>query len=87
MSSKMEKIKGLIDRKQYTNTNLQETVNTVIHKDGKEETKSSISPKKKATYELDLDLHTELKIFAAKQNKKMVDIVEIALREYLYSHE
>ncbi|ACB86482.1 hypothetical protein [Natranaerobius thermophilus] len=39
--------------------------------------------KKKATFELDSDLHTQLKIYAARQNKKMVDVVEEALKEYM----
>lgn len=38
--------------------------------------------KKKATFELDESLHTELKIHAATEGKKMVDIVQIALRDY-----
>lgn len=41
--------------------------------------------KKKATFDLDPDLHTELKIFAATQDQKMVEVVETALRMYLDS--
>lgn len=80
MSNK-NKFQGLLERKAVSNTNLQETINTVIVK-GKNQNEDAL-PKKKATFELDLELHTELKIIAAKQNKKMVDIVELALREYL----
>ena len=47
------------------------------------ENKESDKTKKKATFELDSDLHTQLKIYAARQNKKMVDIVEEALKEYI----
>ncbi|WP_392391861.1 hypothetical protein [Paenibacillus antibioticophila] len=38
---------------------------------------------RRANFELDPALHRDSKIFATKQNKKMVDVVEIALREYL----
>lgn len=38
--------------------------------------------KKKATFELEESLHTELKIQAAVEGKKMVDIVQAALRDY-----
>ena len=40
-------------------------------------------PVKKATFDLDLQLHTELKVFAAQQGLPMVEVVEQALREYL----
>lgn len=42
--------------------------------------------KKKATYELDGDLHIEFKRFAASQNKPMVEILETALKEYIKKH-
>lgn len=38
--------------------------------------------KKKATFELEESLHTQLKIQAATEGKKMIDIVQIALRDY-----
>jgi len=78
VSNKKEALSELLNKKPV-NTKLQESVDTVIDK-------GTITPaaiKKKATYELDLDLHTELKVFAAKQDKRMVDIVEIAIRRYL----
>jgi len=76
VSNKREALNELLNRKPV-NTKIQESVDSVIERDGVTQNK------KKATYELDLDLHTELKVFAAKQNKKMVDVVEIAIREYL----
>ncbi|MEC0373322.1 hypothetical protein [Paenibacillus chibensis] len=80
MSNKREALNELLNRKPV-NTKIQESVDSVIER--------GVVPnnKKKATYELDLDLHTELKIFAAKQNKKMVDIVELAIREYLRNNK
>jgi hypothetical protein len=50
-------------------TGIQESVNTV--------------PKKKATFEMNLELHTKLKVFAANKGKPMVDVIEEALRWYL----
>ncbi|WP_412102567.1 hypothetical protein [Paenibacillus alginolyticus] len=43
--------------------------------------------KKKATFDFDDQFHTELKIFAAKQNKKMVDVVVEAVEEYMRRHK
>lgn len=80
MSNKKDALSELLNRKPV-NTKIQETVNTVINKE------AVPSNKKKATYELDLDLHTELKVFAAKQNVKMVDVVEVAIREYLKNNK
>jgi hypothetical protein len=81
--SKKEAFSDLLNRK---------PVNTIKHKDvntGIQDDVSAgpIASKKKATYELDLELHTELKIFAAKHNKKMVDVVEEALRQYLKNQQ
>lgn len=53
------------------NTDIQENVNTVIRKI------------KKATFELDADLHKRLKATAVVEECTMVDIVEKALGEYL----
>lgn len=39
--------------------------------------------KKKATFDLDPDLHKALKTFAATRNRSMVDILESAIREYI----
>jgi hypothetical protein len=38
--------------------------------------------KKKATFELDAELHHWLKLHAVRVNKKMVDVVEEVLRNY-----
>lgn len=43
--------------------------------------------KKKATYELDAELHHWLKLHAVKVNKKMVDVVEEVLRRYREEQE
>lgn len=59
-------------------TGIQETVNTGIQKPVN---------KKKATFDFDDQFHTELKIFAAKENKKMVDVVVEAVKEYMRRHK
>lgn len=38
---------------------------------------------KKATFDMDIALHTELKVHAARQGRPMVDLMEEALRAYL----
>ncbi|MBD3922975.1 hypothetical protein H8B09_30065 [Paenibacillus sp. PR3] len=80
MSNKKEALSELLNKKPV-NTKIQESVDTVIDKGTT--TSATTAAKKKATYELDMDLHTELKVFAAKQDKRMVDIVELAIRRYL----
>lgn len=74
--SKRDAIEQLLGKRK--STEIQETVNTVIQKPVN---------KKKATFDFDDHFHTELKIFAAKQNKKMVTIVVEAVKEYMERHK
>jgi hypothetical protein len=74
--SKRDAIEQLLGK--HRNQEMQETVNTGIQKPVN---------KKKATFDFDDQFHTELKIFAAKQNKKMVDVVVEALKEYMRRHK
>lgn len=39
--------------------------------------------KKKATFDLDPELHRKLKVKSATENRSMLDIVQSALEEYL----
>ena len=92
--SKKDDIKGLLNKTGSrlnsnsgkeeiinTLTGLQENVNTVIHERKSRETV-------KATFELDVNIHTRLKIFAAsRRGTKMVDVVEAALLMYLNENE
>ncbi|SEB49779.1 hypothetical protein [Paenibacillus sp. GP183] len=73
--SKRDAIEQLLGKRK--SQEIQETVNTGIQK----------SVKKKATFDFDDQFHTELKIFAAKQNKKMVDVVVEAVKEYMRRHK
>jgi hypothetical protein len=59
--SKRDAIEQLLGKRR--SQEIQETVNTGIQK--------PVNNKKKATFDFDDQFHTELKIFAAKQNKKM----------------
>lgn len=55
-----------------------ETVNTNI-----QEPVSTERNVKKATFELDADLHKKLRTFAVLNDTTMVDVVEKAIRDYL----
>lgn len=46
-----------------------------------------ISGKKKATFELDAELHYWLKMHAVRTNQKMVDVVEDILKHYRAEQE
>lgn len=43
--------------------------------------------KKRANFEFDPQLHRDLKIFAAKEDKDMVEIVVAAVKEYMEKHK
>ena len=72
MSSNRKAIQELIGK--YGNPEIRETVT-----EGRR--------KFKATFQIDLDLHTELKTLAARQRRKMNEMVEEALRRYIESME
>jgi predicted rRNA methylase YqxC with S4 and FtsJ domains len=80
--SKKDKIKGLLNRQSGSeNTEAKRELISIenIELQGNVNTKK----RKKATFELELSLHTELKMFAAKEGKKMVEVVEESLIAYL----
>lgn len=60
------------------NTEVRESVNTAI-----QETVFTERKVKKATFELDAELHKRLRMFAVSNDTTMIDIVEKALNEYL----
>lgn len=64
---------------QPVNTALQETLNTSTQ----EPVNTGLPKKKKATFDMDLELHTKLKIYAASQGKTMVEIIEELLRSHI----
>ncbi|MGK5511366.1 hypothetical protein [Brevibacillus formosus] len=59
---------------EFVVTGIQESENAVLQKDGNDEISKNAN-KKRATFEFDEDFHAELKIFAARHKKKMVDVV------------
>ncbi|MCC8438708.1 hypothetical protein HP567_029685 (plasmid) [Brevibacillus sp. M2.1A] len=63
---------------------LQEGENAVFHKNENEKISKNANKKmKRATFEFEEDFHAELKIFAARNKKKMVDVVVQAIREHM----
>lgn len=46
-----------------------------------------VAGKKKATFELDAELHYWLKVHAVRTNQKMVDVVEDILKKYRAEQE
>jgi hypothetical protein len=60
------------------NTAAQENVNTVLQEDV-----NTVRNVKKATFELDADLHKRIRIFAVENETTMVDLVTKAVIEYL----
>ncbi|WP_046181424.1 hypothetical protein [Domibacillus tundrae] len=85
--SKKNKFSGLLGQEENTAKGLKKkeevleklSVNTGIQEPVKK------AKKTKATFELDSDLHKKLKMFAAQHDKKMVEVVESALKEYFSS--
>lgn len=71
-------ISKIVNNNQTVNTEIQQTVDTVIHKDVNTDKKV-----KKATFELDADLHKRLRVFATLNDRTMVDVVEKAITDYL----
>lgn len=53
----------------------------------KQETVNTVKKKKKATFEMDADLHRRLKRYSADHDIKMVEIVEQALNDFLTSQQ
>lgn len=64
------------------NEKMQENEIPQIHKQENEEIHKTAN-KKRATFELDEDFHTELKVFATMKRTKMVDVVVAAVRKYM----
>lgn len=85
--SKKTKFSGLLGQEENTSEGLKKkeevldkiSVNTEIQEPVKK------TKKTKATFELDAALHKELKMFAAQHDKKMVEVVESALKEHFSS--
>jgi predicted HicB family RNase H-like nuclease len=51
----------------------------------KEMRQLSLVPLKKATFRIPADLHRQLKVLAAQQDREMTDLIVEAIRRYLES--
>lgn len=60
-----------------------ETNNQVIKQDGKQSIQETSKTVKKVTYEIDENLHFELRMEAFKQKKNVSELVEKAFRDFL----
>lgn len=85
--TEVPKRKGNIDvLSQMINTEVQENIDTAIHKS----VNTSIQGEKKvkkATFQMDTDLHKRLRTFAAMNDTTMVEVVEKALIDYMDKNE
>lgn len=87
------------DNHNTVNTEIQRNVNEDKQTTGNAEIQQSVNKDKqlpvnekeksvkKATFELDSDLHMNLKIYAASKDKKMVEVVEEALTSFLQQNQ
>lgn len=71
-------ISKIVSNNQTINTEIQKTVDAVIQKDV-----NTVKNIKKATFELNADLHKRLRVFATLNDTTMVDVVEKAIFDYL----
>ena len=71
-------ISKIVNNNPTVNTEIQKTVDTVTQKDVN--TGKNV---KKATFELDADLHKRLRVFATLNDTTMVNVVEKAIIDYL----
>lgn len=69
------------------NTEVQDNANTGIHKDVNTAIQQKEKKLKKATFQLDADLHKRLRTFAAMNDTTMVEVVEKALIGYMDKNE
>jgi hemerythrin len=85
VSSKQDKFKDLMRSPNGSN----ETKESMITGPTKTSAEQfvQILGKKKATFELDAELHYWLKIHAVRTNQKMVDVVEDILKQYRAEQE
>lgn len=83
--SKKDRIRSLLERNPGTPAK-ENTVKQELIQDVPIDIQVPVS-KKKATFDLDAELHMRLKIFSATRGKKMVEVVETALKFYMDEKE
>lgn len=86
MSTKADKFKDLMRSPSGSTEKKEDIVDGPSFKTPAEQF-VQIAGKKKATFELDAELHYWLKIHAVRTNRKMVDVVEEVLQNYRKEQE
>ncbi len=79
-------ISKIVHNEETVNTAIQQTVDTEVHETvdtGMQKPVNTERNVKKATFELDADLHKRLRVFAMMNDTTMVDVVKTAIIEYL----
>lgn len=85
MSSKTDKFKSLMKSPSGSVETKEEMIGSVTTANS--QAFVPIAGKKKATFELDAELHHWLKLHCVQNNQKMVDLVETLLRKYKADQE
>jgi hypothetical protein len=83
VSKKVSLISATKRKEEFVKVGSQDAVDTAIHLS----VSTTIQLKKKATFNLNADLHQRLKVAAAVHRREMVDIVEEAVGRYLIDLE
>ena len=84
--SKKDEIASLLQKKSVISPDGSSAKKIFTDDSGYRNTEIQESIKKKATFDLDVQLHKKLKIEAVRQGKPMVDIVQEALENYLQNN-
>lgn len=82
MSKKVSLVDATKRREEFVRGMDHEAVDTVVRLDVKT-ARQEAGPKKKATFNMDAELHHRLKVAAAVHRREMVEMVEEALGAYL----
>lgn len=81
--SKKAKFAGLLSEEETPTTKKKEDVLSTISSNTLLQETVNTAKKKKATYELDMELHKKLKLYAAENGKTMTEVVEAAVKKYM----
>lgn len=87
MSSKADKFKGLMRSPSGSQEAKQEMLKPMTQPANPVNQLVQITGKKKATYEMDAELHRWLKLHSITVNRNMVDIIEELVRKYREEQE
>ncbi|MCP3762352.1 hypothetical protein NLX67_08110 [Domibacillus sp. A3M-37] len=85
--SKKAKFAGLLNEEETPITKKKEDVLNSISSNTEIQKTVNTPEKKKVTYELNIELHKKLKLFAAMNDKTMTQVVESAVKKYIEDHK